>query len=96
MKEQTKKEIIEEDLKAIKDIVILSDTKGGQELVKGLTKDIVATLDSLADNRATLSLQEFVSLASDIKSKLDVVRVITRAKGNETFLKEELTEALKQ
>ena len=92
----SKEEELKDDIKKIKDVVVLGETKGGKQLMDGLTKDIISSIENLTDNRATLTLQEFVSLASDIKTKLDVVRVITRAKKNDQFLQTELKEALEE
>jgi len=92
----TKKEEIQEDLKKIKDIVILSETEGGKALKTGLLKDIVDCVDNFVDNRDKLTHQEFIALACDIKSKLDVLRVLTRAKKNEKFLMEELKATLQE
>lgn len=91
----SKEEIIE-DLNKVKDLVILADTEGGKRLIEGLTIDIVADIDRLVDDRYALSHTDFITLACDVKAKLDIVRALKRAGKNEKFLKELLEETLAQ
>lgn len=93
---EVKIEELKEDLSKIKDLNILGDTAGGKELVKVLVTDIITSIDDLVSNRETLSHQGFIAIACDIKTRLDVVRSITRAKKNKIFLEELLKEALQE
>lgn len=89
------KEEVIEDLNKIKDIVILSETEGGKRLIETLTTDIIQDIERLIEGRMTFThLDQFVSITCDIKAKLDVIRVLKRAKKNETFLKELLEDTL--
>ena len=89
-----KKEDIIEDLDKVKDLVILADTEGGKRLIETLTEDIISSMENIIDNRHVYKQEQFVSVACDIKAKLDVVKVLKKAKENEKFLKELLQEAL--
>lgn len=90
------KEDIIEDLNKIKDIVILADTEGGKQLVSLLVEDIVSNIDGLLNERHTASHTQLISMICDLKARLDMVRIITRAEHNEKFLKELLEETLAQ
>lgn len=93
---RTKKEIqeIKEDLETIQDMVVLGQTKGGKQLVKSLVKDVVSIIDTLCSQHRTLTEKEMIGLCAEMKSKIDVARVIDRAEGNANYLKELLEEAL--
>lgn len=86
------KEEVEKDLGIQTDLQTLSDSIGGKILIKSLKEDILSSLSLLVLNRATYTLQEYVSLASDIKSKLDIVSLINKAKDNKKFLESLLEE----
>ena len=92
----TKIEEIKEDLGKIKDLNILGETEGGKQLISTLMTDVVSSIDDLVSSRETLSHQGFIAIAWDIKTRLDVIRSITRAKKNKEFLEELLKEALAQ
>lgn len=93
---ENKQEIeeIRKDLDNITDLDILASSKGGKVLVKGLMSDIVNSIDSLSIKYSKLTLQEFVSLGADIKTKLDIIRVVKRAKTNREYLEKLLEEAI--
>lgn len=93
---KSKIEEVTEDLKKIKDLTILNDTPGGKQLTSALTTDIISSIDQIIDGRSTLTLQEFIAIACDIKARLDVVRSIKRSKKNEQFLEELLADLLAQ
>lgn len=87
---QTKEEIeeIKEDLGKIKDIVVLAETKGGKVLVQSLVDDIISIVDVLCSKHKTLTLQEFTGLSAELKTKVDMAKVISNAKSNANFLKD--------
>ncbi len=85
---------IKEDLGVLIDIDTLSNTAGGKTLIKALNKQILSALEIMLEQRKTFTLQEYISNACDIKSKLDVVKILTNAKkeiqGLENILKEQI------
>lgn len=91
-----KKEIesIEEDLKNISSLAVIGQTEGGKILVKSLVTDIIAVVDTLCSKHKELTTQEFVSLCAEMKTKIDMARVIDRAEGNKKYLEELLKETL--
>jgi len=88
-----KKEVIE-DLNKIKDVVILAETAGGKELADTLVVDIVADIVKIVEGREFLTHYQYITMASDIKAKLDVLKVLKKAPANEAYLKELLKEIL--
>lgn len=84
------KEINEEELKAdiqqASDLAAIASMKGGKYLKELLAKDIGNALDRMLVNRASFTHNEFVAAASDIKSKLDLVKLLTRADDNKAAL----------
>lgn len=85
---------IANDLDAITKIDVISQSEGGKALVNSLLSDVIRCVDTLATTHATLTMQQFVSLSADMKSKLDLARVLTRSGKNKKFLEDLLEEAL--
>lgn len=87
---------IEKDLKKITPLDVLARSAGGKVLVDGLLTDIVSNIDTLCSNYKTMTMQEFVANACDIKNKLDLARAIKNAKESKEFLDQELKNTLAQ
>lgn len=75
-------------------ITVVAKSEGGKIIVDGLTADIIGTVETLCAKYSTLTLQEFVGHCADMKSKRDLLLVLTRApknkKGLETLIEETL------
>lgn len=89
-----KVEEIKKDLQSVVDLSVIAELEGGKQLIKGLTTDILSSIEGIVAGRDTYTLQQFIASACDIKTRLDMVRSITRAKDNKIFLEKELKEAL--
>lgn len=89
------KEIIA-DLDAVTKINVVAESEGGKVLVKSLISDVIRCVDTLAGGYSTLTIQQFVSLSADMKTKLDIVRVLTKSGKNKKFLEELLEEAIEK
>lgn len=89
-------EEINEDIDVYKDLDIFLKSKGGEHLVQGIFKDIVANIDTLATKHSTLTMQEFVSLSAQMKERLDFVRVLMRAEKNKEYLTGEMKKMLEE
>ena len=89
-------EQIKKDLGAISTLEAVALTEGGQMLIKSLVKDIIGSVDMLSTNYSGYSLEKFISLAADIKSKSDLVRTLTRSSANKAYLEELLADAIKE
>lgn len=76
------------------DLKALYDSEGGKQLVSLLLQDISSAVTNVAANRRMYTLQDFQSLASDIDTKLNLVRLLTRAEENERFVEEQIQESL--
>ncbi len=64
------------------DLKALADTPGGRVLVDALLSDVVAKTDVLMSQHQSLSHIEMIALCASMKEKMDIVRVLTRAKSN--------------
>lgn len=89
-----KKEEIKKDLQAVTDLSVIAELDGGKQLIKGLTTDIISSIEGIVAGRDSYTLQQFIASACDIKTRLDMVRSLTRAKDNKAFLEKELKDAL--
>jgi hypothetical protein len=85
-----------EDLGKLASIEALSRSEGGKILVSSLVKDIVGSVDILCAKYSLLTIQEFVSVCADMKSKIDLLRVVSRAKKNVTDLQSMIEDTLKE
>ena len=92
----TREEEIKKDLQTVTDLTVIADLEGGKQLIKGLTEDIISSLEGIVAGRDSYTLQQFIASACDIKTRLDIVRSITRSKDNKTFLEKELKDALEK
>lgn len=86
--------LIADDLQTVAAISAIADMEGGKLLVSNLVKDVVGTIETLGVKYKTLTLQEFVGICADMKSKLDLARVIARSKKNKEYLDGELEKIL--
>jgi hypothetical protein len=75
---------------------VLSESEGGKIVINSHIKDIVNTIDTLSAKYKALTHIEMVALCADMKTKIDVVRTLTRAKKNRIALQDALEEALKE
>lgn len=85
-----------EDLDVIASVSRIAESKGGLVLINGLVKDVVGAIDTLASKHMTLTLQEFIGICAEIKTKLDLVRALKRAPKNRKTLQEMIEETLMQ
>ena len=85
---------IASDLDKASSLSAVSDTEGGKLLLASLVSDIVGIVDGLSMKYSTLTMQEFVSLCAEMKSKTDLARAISRSKKNKAYLVELLDDAL--
>ncbi len=74
----------------------LAISPGGQILVDNLVKDCIGTIDWLAVRGLSDPESEVRAKCADLKSKLELIRSLTRAKNNKDVLEVEITDALKE
>lgn len=85
-----------EDLGKVSSIEAFSLSEGGKVLVQSLVTDIISSVDTLCAKHSTLTTQEFVSICADMKSKIDLTRVISRAKKNKDYLEQLISGTLQE
>lgn len=86
--------LIADDLDNVSSISVIADMDGGKLLIKSLVKDIISSVDTLCAKYGTLTTQEFVGLSADMKSKIDLVRVLKNSKKNKEYLHDLLEQEL--
>lgn len=82
------------DLDVAMAIETAAETPGGQIILEGLIADTLSAVDTLCAKYQTLTMQEFISLCADMKSKLDLAKAMARSKYKSTYLKKLLKESL--
>lgn len=87
---------IADELDAASALEAVSASTGGKLLSSALVSDVVDLIDALGSKYRTLTHLEFISLCADMKTKLDLMRSLSRAKKNKDYLKEILEEKLKE
>lgn len=75
-------------------IKAVAASEGGQIIVKALVKDIIGVVEAFANGAAKLEYHQLIKLACSVKEKLDIVHMLTRAKKNAKWKKEELKKLL--
>lgn len=82
------------DVAAALEAVAISE--GGKIIATGLLRDVVSGIDTLCAKYKDLTLQEFVGLCADMKSKIDLFRAIKRAPRVKKDLQEILDKVLEE
>lgn len=101
-KEPTKPVILSEKDEKKKDIDIasaleaVSVSQGGKIIQEGLVSDIVNLVTSLSIRYKHATQLELVCLCADLKTKIDILHVLSRAQKNKDFLLEQIGDALKE
>lgn len=85
-----------DDLSKISAVKAMADSEGGQIIVQSLVSDVISAMDTLCVKYSSMSLQEFISLCADMKSKIDLARVITRSNKNKKALENMIEETLQE
>lgn len=83
-----------DDLEKITAISALNSMEGGKLLVKNLLIDVVSSVSTLCARHSDLTMQEFVALSVDMKTKINLAKVLTNAEKNKKYLNELLEQAL--
>ncbi len=91
---EEKVEIISDELKKFSKLEALSLSEGGELLFKSLMSDAVSAIDTLGNKYSQLSHLEFISLCAEMKTKLDLARVMNKASKNKKIAIEDLEKAL--
>ena len=71
-------------------------SQGGIIIRDGLIRDIVGLVTTLSVKYKSATQLELVSVCADLKTKLDLLHVLSRAGKNKDFLIEQLGDALEQ
>lgn len=69
------------------DIKVLKESKGGQELIKLITQDVITSMRKLA-------LSDKDPLSATLKANLDLLTLLMNAKENEEAVDQMIEEAL--
>lgn len=75
-------------------ISTLFESEGGAVLVRVLLEDVVGIVKKICSRCGELTIQEFVCLSSQMKTKMDLAEVITGSKKSEQRLSQELRDLL--
>lgn len=86
---------IARDLDAAAALYAVSTSQGGKALINALISDTVGVVDSLSNTYKEATHMELLSLCAELKTKLDLLRSLSRSKINKDFLEEILAEKLK-
>jgi len=85
-----------EELDTFTSLEILANSDGGKILTKALTKDIIATMETLAVKYPELTIQQFIAYSAKVKEKLDILRTLTRANKQKQIISEEIEKLLEE
>lgn len=93
-KEEVKQ--LEGELKSASVLDVLGKSEGGKELINALTDDIVGAVSIISSQSVQLSHTEFIALACRIKERLEIIKMLNKAKTDKEFLEVKLKEVLAQ
>lgn len=86
--------LIADELQRVSAIEAFYLSEGGSILFKSLMSDVVSSVETLSYRYQSLSQQEFISLCADMKTKLDLARVMSKAGKNKDQAHKDLEQAL--
>lgn len=92
----SEQEEMQSDLDTASALEAVALSRGGVIIIDSLTSDIVGLVSALAVKYKSASQLELVGLCADLKTKLDMLRVLCRAGNNKAFLLEQIGDALKE
>lgn len=94
IKKGSNAEIIADELDKVSAIEAVYLSKGGELLFKSLMADAVSCIDTLGNKYGVLTQQEFIALCADMKTKIDLARVLKKSEKNKKQAQADLEEAL--
>jgi len=71
--------LIADELDRVSAISAIYDMDGGKILVKSLMTDVSSSIDKLCSSYQTLTMQEFIGLSANIKTKLDLAKTLKKS-----------------
>lgn len=86
--------LIADELDKVASLEAVYLSKGGQLLFRSLMTDVCSAVDKFISKFDTMTNQEFVAIASDIKTKLELARTLKKSKRNKLQAEKDLEEAL--
>lgn len=90
----TKAKEIKKDIEKYKSLEILSESDGGKLLVNTVNKDLINSIEWLANNYKNASQSELVGYCASIQSNLAILRVLRNAKSNTSLAEDALRQEL--
>ncbi len=91
---EEKVDIISDELKKFSGIEALYLSEGGELLFKSLMADAVSAIDTLCNKYSVLTQNEFIALCADMKTKIDLARIMKKSVKNKLQATEDLKQAL--
>lgn len=87
---------VEKDLEQFVSLDSIAQSEGGKLLVDRFSRDILGAMERLSMGYGKFTLQEFMAIGAEVREKLTMVRILTRAHKNREAAKERLEELIKQ
>ena len=91
---EEKIEVIQDELKRLSKLEAVALSEGGKLLFNSLMKDAVSVIDTLGYKYNSLSQVEFIALCAELKTKLDLARVMNKSIKNKEQADKDLEAAL--
>lgn len=95
MSNVNKKEL-EKDLSQASSLEAVALSSGGKIIIETLKSDVIGDMDTLANKYSELQHLDLIAVCADMKTKLDLLRVLIRAPKNKKFLMDIMKDALKE
>jgi len=91
---EEKLDVINDELKKFSKLEAFYLSDGGKLLFKSLMADAVSCIETLGNKYNTLTPQEFIGLCAEMKTKIDLARVMKKSVKNKKQAQEDLQDAL--
>lgn len=94
IKENPEATLIADELDKFSAIEAVYMSNGGKILFKSLMKDSIGSIESLMSKYKTLTHIEMIAICAELKSNIDLARVLKKSEKNKKQAQEDLEQAL--
>lgn len=93
---QSKISEIQLDIQNATALEVVAKSEGGKAIIGALLKDLGSAIELLTMETDNLTLANFIAIASKIRERLTIYKVLTGSQSNKNYLVEVLKEAFKE
>ena len=91
MASKSQKKIVKKDIGTFSALEAVKNSEGGKIILAALTKDVVASIDTISSKYKDCNYEQLVALCARLSERLALYRTINRSSKNKKMAQEELS-----